>query len=72
MRIIQTKFNEHGPVQIQDHGSAFLVSYPDQNNLGYQREKTFTKVIGADAWNRAQAFASQMGNLRHKSQRGGE
>ena len=59
MRIIQTKFTEHGPVQIQDHGSAFLVSYPDKNNPGYQREKTFTKAIGAAAWNNAQAFAAQ-------------
>ena len=59
MRIIQTKYTEHGPVQIQDHGSAFLVSYPDQNNPGCQREKTFTKAIGADAWNNAQAFAAE-------------
>tara|TARA_Y100000401_G_scaffold98635_1_gene86527 strand:+ start:1955 stop:2149 length:195 start_codon:yes stop_codon:yes gene_type:complete len=59
MRIIQTKYTEHGPVQIQDHGSAFLVSYPDKNNPGYQREKTFTKAIGADAWNDAQAFAAE-------------
>ena len=66
MRIIQTKHNQHGPVQIQDHGSAFLVSYPDKNNPGYQREKIFTKVIGApllalkaDAWNRAQAYAAE-------------
>jgi len=59
MRIIQTKYTEHGPVQIQDHGSAFLVSYPDKNNPGYQREKTFTKAIGADAWNNAQAFAAE-------------
>ena len=59
MRIIQTKYTEYGPVQIQDHGSAFIVSYPDQNNPGFQREKTFTKVIGADAWNRAQAYAAE-------------
>lgn len=59
MRIIQTKHNEHGPVQIQDHGSAFLVSYPDRNNPGHQREKTFSKAIGADAWNDAQAFAAK-------------
>jgi len=59
MKAIQTKFTEHGPVQIQDHGSAFLVSYPDQNNPGYRRERTFTKVIGADAWNCAQAYAAE-------------
>jgi hypothetical protein len=59
MRIIQTKHNQHGPVQIQDHGSAFLVSYPDRNNVGYQRERIFTKAIGADAWNNAQAYAAE-------------
>ena len=58
MRIVQTKFTEHGPVQIQDHGSAFLVSYPDQNNPGYQREKTFDKIFPT-AWNDAQAYAAE-------------
>ena len=58
MKKIQTKYNARGPIQIQDHGSAFLVSYPDHKNPGYQREKLFDKIV-PDAWNRAQAFAAE-------------
>ena len=59
MRIVRTKYSEHGPVQIQDHGTAFLVSYPalEPENAGYQREKIFDKT-SAGAWNKAQHFAA--------------
>jgi len=52
------QWNDYGPVQIRNVGSAFLVSYPDKNNFGYQREKLFDKIFPT-AWNDAQAFAAQ-------------
>ena len=52
------QWNDYGPVQIRNLGSAFLVSYPDKNNPGYQREKTFDKIFPT-AWNNAQAFAAE-------------
>tara|TARA_R100001163_G_scaffold20942_1_gene18011 strand:- start:83 stop:301 length:219 start_codon:yes stop_codon:yes gene_type:complete len=63
MKIIRTKFNDFGPVQIQDHGSAFVVSYPSTHadTKGYQKEKKFPKTIGGNAWNDAQKFAAEKG-----------
>lgn len=45
MNIKQTTFNKKGPIQIQDHGQAYIVSYPSEQ-AGYQREKVFNKAIG--------------------------
>ena len=61
MKIIQTKFNKLGPIQIQDHGTAFIVSYPstNQQSKGSNFEKVFNKVIGSNAWNQAQQFAAE-------------
>ena len=58
MKIMQTKYNETGPIQIQDHGVAFLVSYP-ATERGYQLEKVFSKVTDSNAWNKAQKFAAE-------------
>ena len=59
MKILKTFFNNYGAVQIQDHGAAFLVSYPDIKNAGYRKEKTFNKHIHSTAWNDAQKFAAK-------------
>jgi hypothetical protein len=59
MKIIKTFFNKHGAIQVQDHGEAFLVSYPDINNAGYSKEKIFSKGIGRSTWNDAQKFAAE-------------
>ena len=59
MKILKTFFNNYGAVQIQDHGAAFLVSYPDINNAGYTKEKKFNKHINSTAWNDAQKFAAK-------------
>ena len=61
MKIISTKYNDFGPVQLQDHGSAFVVSYPSTHadTRGYQKEKKFSKAIGSNAWNDAQKFAAE-------------
>ena len=59
MKISKTFFNHRGAIQIQDHGEAFLVSYPDITNAGCTREKTFSKHIASTAWNDAQKFASE-------------
>ena len=59
MKIIKTFFNKHGAIQVQDHGEAFLVSYPDINKAGYSKEKNFSKSIGGSAWNDAQKFAAE-------------
>jgi hypothetical protein len=59
VRIIETFKTPRGLVQIQDHGTAFLVSYP-ADPAGSYREKKFTKIIGASTWNKAQAFAAEM------------
>jgi hypothetical protein len=60
MKIMQTWYSESGPVQIQDHGLAFVVSYPatEESLRGCQREKVFGKGIGFGAWNLAQGFAA--------------
>ena len=50
MKIIKTFFNQYGAIQIQDHGAAFLVSYPDINNAGFTKEKIFNKYIGGTAF----------------------
>ena len=52
------QWNDYGPVQIRNLGSAFLVSYPDQDNPGYQREKLFDKIFPT-AWSNAQAYAAE-------------
>ena len=59
MNIKQTTFNKNGPIQIQDHGEAYIVSYPSEQ-AGYQREKVFNKAIGANAWQQARSFAKEM------------
>lgn len=61
MKIIQTTFNELGPIQIQDHGIAFIVSYPatNQQQNGSNFEKVFNKGIGSNAWNQARRFAAE-------------
>lgn len=67
MKIIQTRQGKAGSVQIQDHGSAFIVSYPAPER-GYQKEKIFNKVIGSHVWNKTQKFAAEKlleGNIKH-------
>ena len=61
VKVIQTKYNELGYVQIEDHGGAFLVSYPavERDHRGWQREKVFNKHIGSNAWNKVQKFAAE-------------
>ena len=61
MKIISTKYNDFGPVQLQDHGSAFVVSYPSTHpdTKGYQKEEKFSKTIGSNAWIKAQKFAAE-------------
>ena len=59
MNIKQTTFNKKGPIQIQDHGEAYIVSYPSEQ-AGYQREKVFSKGIGFKAWQAARSFAKEM------------
>lgn len=59
MKIVKTFFNDHGAIQIQDHGAAFVVSYPDTRRVGYFNEKKFNKHIGGTAWNDAQKFAAE-------------
>ena len=59
MQIKQTTFNKQGVIQIQDHGEAYVVSYPSEQ-AGYQREKVFSKAIGAKAWQAARSFAKEM------------
>lgn len=61
MVIKQTIYNKKGAVQIQDHGTAYIVSYPSDQR-GWQREKTFDKAIGANAWTSAQGFAKEKGS----------
>jgi len=58
MKIVKTFFNAYGAIQIQDHGAAFVVSYPDTKRAGYFNEKKFNKHIGGTAWNDAQKFAA--------------
>lgn len=65
MKIMQSKWNGLGNVQIQDHGSAFIVSYPSTEHKGSNFEKVFTKAIGSNAWNEARSFAaSQKGKTQ--------
>ena len=52
MQIKQTTFNKNGPIHIQDHGEAYIVSYPSEL-AGYQEEKVFSKGIGVKAWQAA-------------------
>lgn len=59
MKIIRTTYRGGRPIQIQDHGVAFVVVYPDLKNPGYNREKVFSKTIGGHAWNNAQKFAKK-------------
>ncbi|MGZ0246589.1 MAG: hypothetical protein ACKVH1_11635 [Alphaproteobacteria bacterium] len=61
MKIIETNYNEFGPVQIQDHGSAYVVLYPasEAENKGFNREETFSKSIGNKALNQARKFAAE-------------
>ena len=59
MKIIKTFFNQYGAIQIQDHGTAFIVLYPDITRTGYSKEETFNKHIGSTAWNDAQKFAAR-------------
>lgn len=61
MVIKQTTYNKKGAVQIQDHRTAYIVSYPSDQR-GYQKEKIFNKAIGANAWASAQAFAKEKGS----------
>ena len=65
MKIMQTTFNNHGMIQIQDHGSAYIVSYPSEEHKGYNHvfnstiiEKVFNKGGGEHAWNNARSFAA--------------
>ena len=58
MKIMQTTFNKLGPIQIQDHGIAFIVSYPSAEHRGYNIEKIFNKGGGEHAWNNARSFAA--------------
>ena len=58
MKIMQSKWNGLGNVQIQDHGSAFIVSYPSTKHKGFNLEKVFTKGLGSNAWNNARSFAA--------------
>lgn len=58
MKIIQTTWNNHGSIQIQDHGSAYVVSYPSKEHRGFNLERFFTKAIGSNAWNKARSFAA--------------
>ena len=65
MKIMQTTFNKKGSIQIQDHGSAYVVLYPAPEHKGYNVEKVFTKAIGSNAWNEARSFAaSQKGKTQ--------
>jgi len=61
MKIMQSKWNGLGNVQIQDHGSAYVVSYPaaNQQQNGSNFEKVFNKSIGSNAWNQARRFAAE-------------
>tara|TARA_R110001606_G_C15109302_1_gene620714 strand:+ start:45 stop:446 length:402 start_codon:yes stop_codon:yes gene_type:complete len=59
MQIKQTTFNKNGPIHIQDHGEAYIVSYPSEL-AGYQEEKVFSKGIGVKAWQAARAFAKDI------------
>ena len=59
MQIKLTTTNENGTTQIQDHGQAYIVSYPS-GQAGYNREKVFNKAIGANAWQAARAFAEDI------------
>jgi hypothetical protein len=60
MKIMQTKWTKNGAIEIQNHGSAFVVTYPSQdpNQKGFSHSKTFSKAIGSNAWNQAQSFAA--------------
>tara|TARA_B110000046_G_scaffold137131_1_gene143406 strand:+ start:113 stop:328 length:216 start_codon:yes stop_codon:yes gene_type:complete len=68
MNIKQTTFNKKGPIQIQDHGQAYIVSYPSEQ-AGYQREKVFNKAIGANAWQAARSFAKEMKEMDGDNQK---
>ena len=57
MKIMRTTYNQDGEVTIQDHGTAYMVIYPDSDNSNFSREKIFSKAIGSNAWNKAQQFA---------------
>jgi len=58
MKIMRTSYNQNGEAtQIQDHGTSYMVIYPDINNPNFSREKIFSKAIGSNAWNKAQQFA---------------
>jgi|TARA_R110002126_G_scaffold231506_1_gene376111 hypothetical protein len=58
MKIMRTIYNENGEAtQIQDHGAAYMVIYPDTNKPNLSREKIFSKAIGSNAWDKAQQFA---------------
>jgi len=62
MKIIKTTWIAAGAIQVQDHGSAFVVSYPSAVR-GFNREKVFNKVgRGAgSALREARAFARAVG-----------
>ena len=65
MKIMRTSYNQNGEAtQIQDHGAAYMVIYPDSDNSNFSREKIFPKAIGSNAWNKAQQFA------KHNSHKG--
>tara|TARA_R110000751_G_scaffold268630_1_gene368366 strand:- start:111 stop:338 length:228 start_codon:yes stop_codon:yes gene_type:complete len=58
MKIMRTIYNENGEAtQIQDHGAAYMVIYPDTKKPNFSREKIFSKAIGSNAWDKAQQFA---------------
>ncbi len=53
MKIIETTWVAAGAIQVQDHGSAFIVSYPSEVR-GFNQEKIFGKAgRGASAALRA-------------------
>lgn len=53
MKIIETTWIAAGAIQVQDHGSAFVVSYPSAVR-GFNQEKVFNKAgRGASAALRA-------------------
>tara|TARA_R110000824_G_scaffold7526_1_gene34104 strand:- start:450 stop:677 length:228 start_codon:yes stop_codon:yes gene_type:complete len=64
MKIMRTIYNENGEAtQIQDHGAAYMVIYPDTNKPNLSREKIFSKAIGSNAWNKAQQFAKHCSKM---------
>ena len=43
MKVIETTWIAAGAIQVQDHGSAFIVSYPSAVR-GFSQEKVFDKA----------------------------